>query len=256
MILGGHEAILSYPTEKYPFQAAMQRVLGAAEGFDLRQAHTLVDGSEEWAPLRFEEDTSTEFHKRYYKSAVYGEIVTLYRRFLREWFLPTIHRYGEETEYIVQAEPSFRIHLPNNTALGATTAGAATEQIGLHCDSDYNHPSSEMNYILTITGQSGTNSCYVETEAGKEDFHSVDIAYGELFRFYGNRCRHYNRINRTGETRISLDFRVIPGSKWPAVAAEAKPDAVAAAVETKAVHSGRPFSTVPGGYYTCISLAE
>ena len=255
MILGGAEAILSYPTEKYPFQETMQSVLGAAEGLTLREAHTLIRGSDAWAPLTFEGDTSTEFHRRYYNSAAYPQMMELYRGFLRNWLLPRLAAEEGEVEYIVQAEPSFRIHLPNNSALGALPAvpqgqgqGQGQGQIGLHCDADYNHPSSETNYILSITGQAGTNSCYVETEPGKGDFHSVDIAYGELFRFHGNRCRHYNRLNTTGDTRISLDFRVIPGSKWYTIG-EAATEAAAA------VHSGRPFSTAPGGYYVRIKLA-
>ena len=31
---------------------------------------------------------------------------------------------------------------------------------------------------------------------------------------YLNKCRHGNRINTSDKIRISLDFRIIPGSKW------------------------------------------
>ncbi len=226
-----YEKILTYSTEEYPFQEVMKKVLGYTG--DLTQAHTLIQESSSWDQITFQNDTSTDFHKRYYKSPYYSEMIELYYKFLETWLLPQL----EEDEYIVQKEPSFRIHIPNNTALGKRGDEVDEEKIGFHCDADYNHPSVEMNYMLTITGQSDTNSCYVETEPGKEDFHPINIRYGEVFRFYANKCRHYNRKNISENTRISFDFRVIPASQY---------------VEDTnvAVHSGRKF--VVGGYYTRI----
>ena len=104
----------------------------------------------------------------------------------------------------------------------------------MHCDGDYNHPPTEMNYMLSVTGQWDTNSCYTESEPNKGDFHPIVMKYGEVCRFYGNRCRHYNMKNRTSHTRISFDFRIIPASKYEEN-------------EATAVHSGRKF--VVGGYY-------
>lgn len=222
------EATLQFPKETFPFQELMKKILGL-DG-DLSQAHELIHGATEWEQITFQNDTSTEFHTKYYKSSHYSEMIQLYHRFLQEWLLPQL---GED-EYIVQKEPSFRIHIPNNTALGKRGDEEDNEKIGLHCDSDYNHPPTEMNYMLTITGQSDTNSCYVESEPGNEDFHPINLKYGEVFRFYGNRCRHYNKRNISNSTRISFDFRIIPASQYT------ENDAIA-------VHSGRKF--VVGGYY-------
>jgi hypothetical protein len=222
------EATLQFPKEVFPFQELMKKILGL-DG-DLSQAHKLIHGATEWEQITFQNDTSTEFHTKYYKSSHYSEMIQLYHRFLQEWLLPQL---GED-EYIVQKEPSFRIHIPNNTALGKRGDEVDDEKIGLHCDSDYNHPPTEMNYMITITGQSDTNSCYVESEPGNEDFHPINIKYGEVFRFYGNKCRHYNKRNISNATRISFDFRIIPASQYT------ENDAIA-------VHSGRKF--VVGGYY-------
>lgn len=223
-----HEKILSYSIDIYPFHKVMQDVLGTT--LDLKRSHSLIEESVNWDQITFQNDTSTMFHTRYYKSPNYSKMVELYQKFIKEYLLPQL----EEDVYIVQKEPSFRIHIPNNTALGKREDDTDDEMIGLHCDGDYNHPTAEMNYMITITGQSDTNSCYVETEPGKGDFHPINIQYGEVFRFYGNQCRHFNKKNRTEDTRISLDFRVIPGSKYKAA-------------EEAAVHSGRKF--VVGGYY-------
>lgn len=224
------EKIFTYPTSLYRFQETMKTVLGVPG--DLRQAHTLIESSIHWNQIEFQNDTSTDFHKLYYKSPQYSQMISLYHRFLQEWLLPQLDE--KEDEFIVQKEPSFRIHIPNNTALGKRGDEVDSEKIGFHCDSDYNHPAAEMNYMLTITGQQDTNSCYVETEPGKEDFHPIAMSYGDVFRFYGNKCRHYNMKNRTNHTRISLDFRVIPASQY-------------VETEGEAVHSGRKF--VVGGYY-------
>ena len=54
-----------------------------------------------------------------------------------------------------------------------------------------------------------TNSIYIESEAGKKDFKSIELNPGELFHFNGNKCTHYNEKNKENKLRISLDFRII-----------------------------------------------
>lgn len=228
------EFVYTFSGDIYPIRESVAKALNC-KAEELKQIHTLAP---ELPQLTFEGDTRTPFHRQFYSSAEFPNVVTLYQRLVKEAILPILADETGEAEFLVQREPSFRIHLPNNTALGVRAgedAAEASEQIGLHCDADYNHPSAEINFVLTITGQAGTNSFYVESAPGKGDYLPIALSYGEMLRFYGNQCRHYNRINRTGATRISLDFRVIPG-------------AVAAPREA-AVHSGRPFTAEEGGYY-------
>ena len=54
-----------------------------------------------------------------------------------------------------------------------------------------------------------TNSIYIESEPEKKDFKSIELEYGEIFLFNGNKCTHYNEKNQENKLRISLDFRVI-----------------------------------------------
>ena len=212
--------------------------------------HTYFPGSDSLPQITFDQDTRTDFHRMVYTSPQFPKLVDCYRRFVKEVVLPPLADETGETVFLVQREPSVRVHLPNNTALGKRTGEAAGKDgpIGMHCDADYNHPANEINFVLSVTGQAGTNSFYVESATGKGDFVPVELQYGELFRFYGNRCRHYNRVNQTGDTRISLDFRVIPGTVVEP--AGARGTAVAAAV-----HSGRPFTAEVGGYYTIMRPA-
>jgi hypothetical protein len=260
------EHVYTFSPETYPFQAYMTSlfklpvgraaaaVAVAAPETTLRSLHTFFPGSDALPQITFDQDTRTDFHKMVYQSPEFPRLVELYRRFVKEEVLPLLADETGEAEFLVQREPSVRIHLPNNTALGRRAKEAAstdpTTPIGMHCDADYNHPANEINFVLTVTGQEGTNSFYVETSPGKGDFVPVPLKFGELFRFYGNRCRHYNRVNHTGDTRISLDFRVIPGSVvQPAAAA-------AGSATAAAVHSGRPFSAEFGGYYMIMRSAQ
>ena len=102
-----------------------------------------------------------------------------------------------------QNRPTFRVCLPGNVAVGQK-----------HRDGDYNHPYGEINFWLPLTKVWESNGMFVESEPDKGDFAPLCLDYGQMFRFHGNRCWHYNEVNATGATRVSVDFRVIPGSLW------------------------------------------
>jgi len=129
-------------------------------------------------------------------------------------------------------KPTFRIHLPNNICVGQK-----------HRDFDYKHPEGEINFWLPFTKVFGNNGLYVETEPEKADFHNLNMEYGEIFRFYGNKCWHYNNLNDTGFSRLSIDFRVIPGSKWDWDGKQEKGNAI---------KSGLKFDI--GSYYSTYDL--
>ena len=50
--------------------------------------------------------------------------------------------------------------------------------------------------------------------AGREDWHPIEGGYGYLKAFAGGACAHWTTENHTKSTRVSVDFRVIPGSRW------------------------------------------
>lgn len=88
----------------------------------------------------------------------------------------------------------------------------------------------------------GNNGFFTESEPGKGDYHHCgDMKPGQLIRFWGNKCQHYNEINETGSTRISFDLRIIPKSKF---------------VERKetTVKSGLSFTL--GSYYTLFQRTD
>ena len=213
----------NYSQYEYPFYEKIQKIFN--------EPNLEMISSSSLGQVTFENDTATDFHKIYYKSPYYNEIIDIYNKFIQNCILPLF----KDTTLIVQKEPSFRIHLPNNTALGKRSDQGDDVRIGLHCDSWYNHPKEEINFILTITGQEDSNSCYIETQPKSNIFFPLKIQKGEFISFYGNKCLHYNMLNTTGKTRISLDFRVIPGSIYKDSFDEA-------------IHSKRKF--IVGEYYT------
>jgi len=84
----------------------------------------------------------------------------------------------------------------------------------VHTDAQYGHPPGEVNFLLPVTQTFGSNSLYVEGAPNRGDFEPFDLAYGEMMQWSGNNHRHCSPRNISNSTRVSFDFRVIPGSVW------------------------------------------
>ena len=91
---------------------------------------------------------------------------------------------------------------------------------------------------VNLTAIGGTNSLYLESEPGAEDWHPLELSYGELQTFYGVYCAHFTAENTTGTTRASLDFRLVPGGCY----------------ETRA--DCQPVDFKVGGYYSEAAWSE
>jgi hypothetical protein len=84
----------------------------------------------------------------------------------------------------------------------------------------YQLPNGNVNVYLPLTSIWDTNSLYVESRPGAEDFHPLVMDYGQLAIFYGVYCTHFAVTNATRATRVSLDFRLVPGNCYPATNAD------------------------------------
>ncbi len=91
---------------------------------------------------------------------------------------------------------------------------------------------------MTFTPMFGSNAMWLETAAHVGHFVPLTLRAGELAVFRGNTWRHFNRLNWSGQSRVSWDFRVIPKSQF-------KPQP-----NVTSLHSDRTFTTGEGGYYT------
>ena len=115
---------------------------------------------------------------------------------------------------IVQKTPNIRFHLPNNSNIGKLKSDPDSNNfIGVHKDRDFGHNPNEYNVIIPLTNMYDTNSFYYENEPNSnqklETYNSFNLKTNEFYITYLNNCIHYNKINKTNKTRVSLDFRII-----------------------------------------------
>jgi hypothetical protein len=101
--------------------------------------------------------------------------------------------------------PTLRVHFHGNLA---------TPEFHVDTQDGYNHPYGEINFILPLTKCLGNNSVWVETTPGSRKFLSIEMQEGVLFGFKGGELMHGNKLNDTGLTRVSFDFRVLPIDKY------------------------------------------
>jgi hypothetical protein len=178
-----------YNVVRFPFAKLV------ADHFQTEDLSTIHDGVS-YPLLSREEDQSTTFHKQFY--TIGDQFFDVYRRFVREVVAEIVGR-----DIVYQRVPNFRVHLPNNVSVGE-----------FHRDRDYFHDSSEINLWLPLTRAWDNNTVWIESAEGKEDYRPYNLDYGELLQFDGANLKHGNMINDTGFTRVSLDFRAIPMSKY------------------------------------------
>ena len=160
-------------------------------------------------------DRQSIFVKDYYNYYdKYSVITDTYTKFINDTIKPIFN----EDKLVVQKTPNIRLHLPNNSNIGKRQTDPSEDIIGLHYDNEFNHPIEEYNIILSITDMFDTNSLYYESYPNSnieyDSYENLKLEKNHIWIGYLNQCKHYNKINHTGKTRISMDFRVIPFSKY------------------------------------------
>ena len=144
------------------------------------------------------------------------EFKNLYIKFIKDFIKPIF--FPHENYLVVQKTPNIRQHLPGTTTIGKLPSDHNSDFIGIHKDGDFGHSKEEYNFILPVTKMFETNSIYFEeypnSKIDYEKYLNVNQDIGELGCYYFNQCYHYNKINITGKTRVSFDFRIIPFSKY------------------------------------------
>ena len=113
----------SYNIHDYPFAKLLEEHFGC---WDLRYLHTQTN--KKYERVVRENDFKTEFHEKFY--TIGNTFYSVYEAFIRNVVLP---KFDESIVY--QRIPNFRIHMPNNLAVGE-----------FHRDTDYGH-SEELSLI-------------------------------------------------------------------------------------------------------------
>jgi len=191
--------IFNYKLEAYNFTKIIQEFLGVE---DLSEIAIDDKKAVEEGNSLYKNMEQTEYYKKLYqalnseKGAVFYET---YRKFIQEVIRP---QYDEPI--LFQEKPTHRILFKNAEGVSR-----------FHRDSDYGHNEVEINYILPQTPAFDTNTLWIESEVGKEDFTPVEMEPGQVARFKGVSLMHGAKNNKTRKTRVSFDFRVIPLSQKP-----------------------------------------
>jgi len=114
--------------------------------------------------------------------------------------LPTLSGEGENVEdFYYQSFPCIRIVQPGEFSIGP------------HGDASYGHHPCSINFYVPLTKIEGSASLFLESRPGSEDWHPIVGGYGMVKMFAGAICKHFTPENHCDFTRVSLDFRIIPG---------------------------------------------
>uniref|UniRef100_A0AB39JCC8 Fe2OG dioxygenase domain-containing protein n=1 Tax=Florenciella sp. virus SA2 TaxID=3240092 RepID=A0AB39JCC8_9VIRU len=218
-----HLCKLKYDISKYKFIEYVENLFGTT----LDNLHNIQNQEYELF-TKVGKDSNTEFHKKFYKKLNEGwDIQNEYDKFIKNEILPFL----ELNEAMVQKFPTFRVMLPNNVAIVVN-----------HHDSNelYKHPIGEINFIMGLTNMYDSNTVNVETMPRLNEYKKIILNAGETICFNGNLCNHNNEINKTGKTRVSLDFRILPLNYY-----ETNYNKCSATTNTKYIE---------GGYYKKVTL--
>ena len=187
----------NYDILEYPFKDI---VSGWLEADDLTKLHEF----KQYKLFKRINDQSSMWHKMFYNQIrIDSRFDDIYMRFLTEHVKPL---HNEEIVY--QKIPTFRVHLKNNISVG-----------DWHKDKMYRNVEwcekvNEVNYYLPLTKAYGTNTVWAESEEDKGDFKPIVSNYGECVEWDASNLAHGNKVNITSKTRTSIDFRVIPKSRY------------------------------------------
>lgn len=151
--------------------------------------------------LKHGTDQKTPIHKYIYldfDKLNQSQLLPYYYRLCKEVAQDLTIRFNIKS-WAVQRFPSLRVQYPSNISVFEE-----------HIDSDYNHPRGEINHFLAITDCNDTSSLWVEETLGWRDFKPLNLSKGEYATLNTSVFEHGDRLNNSGCTRISCDFRFIP----------------------------------------------
>ena len=133
-----------------------------------------------------------------------------YDEFVRAICIPkmAIACLDKETTFYYQSFPCVRIVQPGEFSIGP------------HADVNYGHHPCSINcyaLLTDITKATSSSILFLESAPNRQDWHAILGNYGKIHHFAGALTTHWTTDNNTDSTRVSLDFRIIPGSIYHAM---------------------------------------
>ena len=183
----------SYNLDEYNFRQEIEKMFGTDQ---LERIHEIEDC--DFGILDMETDQTTYLHKKFYEKVEETNFLNDYKKFLKDVILP---HFNEDLLY--QKIPTFRIQVPDNISVAE-----------FHNDKSYSHSPDEVNIFLPITEAKETYTIWSESQENLGDYSPMNAEYGEYYIWDGANHKHGNKINESNISRFSVDFRVLPYSKY------------------------------------------
>lgn len=183
----------AYDTNQYNFVNEIKKYFECSE---LSKVHEIY--GTDFDILTLKTDQSTLYHKKFYSMEKNTKFYSMYRSFIKNEIQPLF-----KEEIIFQKIPTFRTQVPNNLGVAEW-----------HKDSDYNHFKDEINVYLPLTKAYNNTTIWAESQPGKKDFTPMNADIGDYYIWHGSNLIHGNKVNNTNLSRVSIDFRVLPISKY------------------------------------------
>ncbi len=183
----------SYNLDEYNFRQEIEKMFGTNQ---LERIHEIEDC--DFGILDMETDQTTYLHKKFYEKVEQTNFLDDYEKFLKDVILP---HFNEDLLY--QKIPTFRIQVPDNISVAE-----------FHNDKSYSHSPDEVNIFLPITEAKETYTIWSESQENLADYSPMNAEYGEYYIWDGANLKHGNKINESNISRFSVDFRVLPFSKY------------------------------------------
>lgn len=192
-----NETHLNFDTSKHKIREAFCKAINHSLHTPLHNIHKNCNNDQGKKGNRLEKFNLV---KNLLETKIRHEFQQVYEDLVMNVILPNAYNACGESEVYYQAFPCIRIVRPKEFS------------IGIHADVNYGFNPANVNYYIPLTDLRGSSSLHVESSPGREDWHTLDYKYGDIYRFHGAMCSHFTTENMSDRTRLSLDFRVIPAS--------------------------------------------
>lgn len=179
--------IYKYDTSLYDFRSL---VIEALEINNLEELHKKENGNSS-------NSDNIQWDKKFYENNF--KFNNLYLEFIKNFIKPL---FNDET-IVYQKQPEIQFHLSGDT-----------NSSQFHKDSDYEYPPNQINFWIPFVDTFSTNTIWIESDIGTNNFCPKGIDYGEILKFDGFNFRYGNKVNDTGISTSSICFRVVKYSDF------------------------------------------
>ena len=194
-----HKKKYAYHSSDYKFVEILQNL------YNIDDLTRLFENKNVKEVCNFKTDCKKQEIIDFYTSPLFHDFLEEYNKFIQ---VEMKKIFNNENFIIYQTRPTFRIHEPNNLSVGEW-----------HRDSQegYNHYKNTINFYLPFTEINENNTIWMAKNIHDNSNESIEPVLLDNNEFASNYLAcvlHGNKINMSDKTRISVDFRIIPGSLY------------------------------------------